>query len=288
MSETNIIKKEDPDKKREDKKECCIKSFYKFVKNSFFIRHFLCIFVFILLIMYLYLSCKKDIRTYLFLSNLKVILPALITAAGVFEGFNINRKKSFKEIVTKERIDWLHRLQNNLSEYLKLTNSIMKKDVEKIVNEKEKEKAKLLIEEKKDKINKLYYEIIFNINHEEDKKALDAIKTYNRLVLGELDKITLSLALTKDIKLELLAIPGDEDELLLKIKDKSERDKLKGLIEEDKLKNILIANVKVKNKNKDKKEKELTKEIYLLREEVSEEFTNIFKEVWKDIKEEAD
>lgn len=218
------------------------------------------------------------------------VLSALIAVIGVFAGFYYNKREKYKEIVTKERIDWLHRLQNNLSEYLKLTNSIMKKDIEKIVNENEKEKAKLLIEEKKDKINKLYYEIIFNINHEEDKKALDVIKTYNRLVLGELDKITLSLALTKDIKLELLAIPGDEDELLLKIKDKSERDKLKGLIEEDKLKNILIANVKVKNKNKDKdkKEKELTKEISLLRKEVSEEFTNIFKEVWKDIKEEAD
>ena len=216
------------------------------------------------------------------------VFSALIAVIGVFAGFYYNKREKYKEIVTTERIDWLHMLQNNLSEYLKLTNSIMKKDVEKTV--KEKEKAKLLIEEKKDKINKLYYEIIFNINHEEDKKALDAIKTYNRLVLGELDKITLSLALTKDIKLELLAIPGDEDELLLIIKDESERDKLKGLIEEDKLKNILIANVKVKNKNKDKdkKEKELTKEIYLLREEVSEEFTEIFKEVWKDIKEEAD
>ena len=217
-----------------------------------------------------------------------ILLSSIITVSGVYAGFHFNKRQTYKGIVTKERIEWLHRLQNNLSEYLKLTNSIMKKDVEKTVNEKEK--AKLLIEEKKDKINKLYYEIIFNINHEEDKKALDAIKTYNRLVLGELDKITLSLALTKDIKLELLAIPGDEDELLLKIKDKSERDKLKGLIEEDKLKNILISNVKVKNKNKDKdkKEKELTKEISLLREEVSEEFTEIFKEVWKDIKEEAD
>lgn len=159
MSETNIIKKEDPDKKREDKKECCIKSFCKFVKNSFFIRHFLCIFVFILLIIYLYLSYKKDIRTYLFLSNLKVILPALLAAAGVFEGFNINRKKSFKEIVTKERIDWLHRLQNNLSEYLKLTRNGEAED--------------------KDKVTELYYKIIFAINHEEHKKALAAIKIYN-------------------------------------------------------------------------------------------------------------
>lgn len=219
-----------------------------------------------------------------------ILLSSIITVSGVFAGFRFNKKQTYKEIVTKERINWLHKMQENLSEYLKLTNSIMEKDIEKIVNEKEKEKAKLLIEEKKDKINKLYYEIIFNINHEEDKKALDVIKTYNRLVLGELDKITLSLALTKDIKLELLAIPGDEDELLLKIKDKSERDKLKGLIEEDKLKNILIANVKVKNKNKDKKEKEkeLTKEISLLREEVSEEFTEIFKEVWTHVKKEAD
>lgn len=214
------------------------------------------------------------------------VLSALIAVAGVFAGFSYNKREKYKEIVTKERINWLHKMQDNLSEYLKLTKSIPEKNIEKIVNEK----AKLLIEEKKDKINKLYYEIIFNINHENDKDAYNTIKTYNSLVLGELDKITLSLALTKDIKLELLAIPGDEDELLLKIKDKSERDKLKGLIEEDKLKNILIANVKVKNKNKDKdkKEKELTKEISLLRKEVSEEFTEIFKEVWTRIKKEAD
>lgn len=247
MSETNIIKKEDPDKRRENKKESWIKSIYKFVRNSFFIRHFLCIFVFILLIIYLYLSYKKDIRTYFFLSNLKVILPALIAAAGVFEGFNINRKKSFKEIVTKERIDWLHRLQNNLSEYLKLTNSIMKKDVEKIVNEKEKEKAKLLIEEKKDKINKLYYEIIFNINHQEHKKALDAIKSYNDYIFGR--------ELEKDIKIKkkIIEIESQDTHELKKFK----------------------CYVYINNFEK-------------LRSEVETNFTEIFKEVWEDIKEEAD
>ena len=201
-----------------------------------------------------------------------ILLSSIITVSGVYAGFHFNKRQTYKEIVTKERIEWLHKMQDNLSEYLLLT------------------KPNYLMYLDRDRINKLYYEIIFNINHEEDKKALDAIKTYNRLVLGELDKITLSLALTKDIKLELLAIPGDEDELLLKLKDKSERDKLKDLIEEDKQKNILIANGKVKNKNKDKdkKEKELTKEISLLREEVSEEFTEIFKEVWTRVKEEAD
>lgn len=227
MSETNIIKKEDPDKKREDKKENCIKSFYKFVKNSFFIRHFLCLFVFILFIIYLYFSYKKDIRTYFFLSNLKVILPALIAAAGVFEGFNINRKKSFKEIVTKERIKWLHRLQNNLSEYLKLTRKGKAKD--------------------KDKVTKLYYKIIFSINHEEHKKALDAIKSYNDYIFGrELEK-------NIKIKKKIIEVESQDTHELKKFK----------------------CYVYINNFEK-------------LRREVEKNFTEIFKEVWENIKEEAD
>lgn len=141
------------------------------IKNSFIKRHFFCFFVFILLLIYLYLSFKEETRTYYFLSNLKIILPALVAAAGVFEGFNINRKKSFKEIVTKERIKWLHMIQNNLSEYLKLTRN-----------------GKINIEDK-DKVTELYYKIIFNINHEKDKEALDAIKDYNEYIFSkELDK----------------------------------------------------------------------------------------------------
>lgn len=216
------------------------------------------------------------------------VLSALIAVIGVFAGFYFNKKQTYKEIVTKERINWLHKMQENLSEYLKLTNSMLEKDIEKIVNEKEKEKSKLLIEEKKDKINKLYYEIIFNINHENNKDAYNTIKTYNSLVLGELDKINLSLALTKDIKLELLAVAGKEDELLFKIKDESERNKIKGLIGDEDLENILTAEDKDKNKDKDEDEKELPKEISLLRKEVSEEFTKIFNETWNRIKREAD
>lgn len=141
------------------------------IKNLFNLRHFLCFFVILLLFVYLFLSYKEDTRTYYFLSNLKEILPALITAAGVFEGFNINRKKSFKEIVTKERIKWLHMIQNNLSEYLKLTRN-----------------GKINIEDK-DKVTELYYKIIFNINHEKDKEALDAIKDYNEYIFSkELNK----------------------------------------------------------------------------------------------------
>lgn len=198
------------------------------------------------------------------------VLSALIAVIGVFAGFYYNKREKYKEIVTKERIDWLHKMQENLSEYLVLTSSGKAKDID------------------RDKVRKLYYEIILNINHENDKEALDAIKTYNSLVLGELDKITPSLVLTEDIKLELLAVAGKEDELLLKIKDESERDKLIGLIENEKLKNILIAKVNDKNKDKDIDENELPKEISLLREKVSEEFTKIFNETWNRIKREAD
>lgn len=144
------------------------------IKNLFNLRHFLCFFVILLLFVYLFLSYKEDTRTYYFLSNLKIILPALITAAGVFEGFNINRKKSFKEIVTKERIKWLHMIQNNLSQYLMLTRN-----------------GEINIKDK-DKVTELYYMIIFNINHEDDIEALNAIKHYNEYIFAkELEKYIL-------------------------------------------------------------------------------------------------
>lgn len=197
-----------------------------------------------MLLIYLFLSYKEDTRTYYFLSNLKIILPALITAAGVFEGFNINRKKSFKEIVTKERIKWLHRLQNNLSQYLKLTRN-----------------GKINIEDK-DKVTELYYKIIFNINHEDDKddkdykddkddkddkEALDAIKDYNEYIFSK--------ELNKDIL----------------IKD--------GIIE--------IESIETHEVNKFTYY-EYIKNYENLRNKVEISFTKLFKDVWKKIKNEAD
>lgn len=228
MGQANFIsKKENPDKTAKDKDHTWINPINNCLKKSFFLRHFLCFFVFILLIIYLYLSYKNDIRTYFFLSNLKVILPALVAGAGVFEGFNINRKKSFKEIVTKERIKWLHRLQNNLSEYLKLTR---------------KGKA-----ENENKVTRLYYKIIFAINHEEDKKALDAIKIYNDYIFGrELEK-------NIKIKKKIIEIESQDSHEVKKFK----------------------CYVYINNFEK-------------LRREVEKNFTEIFKKVWENIKEEAD
>ncbi len=228
MGQANFIsKKENLDKTAKDKNHSCINCIINCLKKSFFLRHFLCFFVFILLIIYLCLSYKKDIRTYFFLSNLKVILPALVAGAGVFEGFNINRKKSFKEIVTKERINWLHRLQNNLSEYLKLTRE------GKAVDE--------------NKVTRLYYKIIFAINHEEDKKALDAIKIYNDYIFGR--------ELEKNIKIR------------------------KGIIE---LESQDTHEVKKFTYYKYKKN------FGKLRSKVEKSFAKIFKEVWEEIKKEAD
>lgn len=230
MSQSNFIsKKDNPDKTAKDKNNTWISPLNNYLNNSFFVRHFLCIFVFILLIIYLYLSYKKDIRTYFFLSNLKIILPALIAGAGVFEGFNINRKKSFKEIVTKERIRWLHRLQNNLAEYLRLTREGEAEDKD------------------KDKVTKLYYKIIFAINHEEDKKALDSIKSYNDYIFGrELEK-------NIKIKKKIIEIESLESQELKKFK----------------------CYVYINNFEK-------------LRREVEKNFTEIFKNVWEDVKKEAD
>ena len=155
------------------------------------------------------------------------VLSALIAVIGVFAGFYYNKREKYKEIVTKERIDWLHRLQNNLSEYLKLTR---------------KGKA-----EDKDKVTKLYYKIIFAINHENDKKALAAIKSYNDYIFR--------IESVRNIKIR------------------------KGIIE---LESQDTHEVKKFTYYKYKKN------FGKLRSNVEKSFAEIFKEVWENIKEEAD
>lgn len=103
MSQFNsLTKKENQDKTAKNKKYSWKNCIINCIKKSFILRHFLCFFVFILLIIYIYFSWKKDTRTYFFLSNLKAILPALVAAVGVFEGFNINRKSPLKKLSLKK------------------------------------------------------------------------------------------------------------------------------------------------------------------------------------------
>lgn len=96
-----------------------------------------------------------------------IILAAFISVFGVFAGFRFNRKQTYKEIVTRERIDWLRDLKNNFSEYLALTSYgyVRYNDI--------------------DRVRELYNKIIFNINSVNDIEALEAIKNYDDFVFGK-------------------------------------------------------------------------------------------------------
>lgn len=84
-----------------------------------------------------------------------IILAAFISVFGVFAGFRFNRKQTYKEIVTRERIEWLHKMQEALAEFLALTSNT------KVTNR---------FEDKKERARELYYLIISNLNVKEDKK----------------------------------------------------------------------------------------------------------------------
>ena len=157
------------------------------------------------------------------------VLSALIAVIGVFAGFRFNKKQTYKEIVTKERIEWLHKMQENLSEYLVLTSSGKAKDID------------------RDKVRKLYYEIFLNINHEDDKKALDAIKIFNDYIFGR--------ELEKNIKIKKKIIEIESQDT-------------------HEVKKFTYYKYK-KNFGK-------------LRSNVEKSFAEIFKEVWENIKKEAD
>lgn len=163
------------------------------------------------------------------------VLAALVTVDGVFAGFYFNKRQTYKEIVTKERIEWLHKMQENLALYLDLTSS----------NKEESENPQ---DHQKDNANKLYYEILFNINHDKDKNAVEALENYHKVyykIFEGQDKFEIELEKT--------------DDGIFKIKDSKVSEDIDKLILEEKLKGKVI-----------------------------EEFVKIFNETWRDIKSEAD
>lgn len=93
-----------------------------------------------------------------------IILAAFISVFGVFAGFRFNRKQTYKEIVTRERIEWLHKMQEALAEFLALTSKddFADEDEYKIYRARE-----------------LYYLIISNLNVKEEegkKNERDAVE----------------------------------------------------------------------------------------------------------------
>ena len=204
------------------------------------------------------------------------IIAASIAVLGVYFTVMENKEKTYNEIVTRERIEWLHKMQEKLAYYLEPTSST-------VATSDSNKKAKASVEDN-EIANRLYYELSFNINHHKDADALKALNNYHYARNGKPDKIKVNLALKDEVKLELVLDKGEEGELLFIIKDKRELEKLKNLISPGELEKIKIGK---ENENFDE-EKEFEKELALLKKDLSEEFTKIFNETWGDIKREAD
>lgn len=109
-------------------------------------------------ILYIIISVNSNILQLISDDNkgeaLGLIISAVITVTGVFVGFYFNKRQTYKEIVTRERIEWLHKIQEALAEFLAITskNDLLSGDKDKL-----------------DKARKLYYLIISNLNVKEDK-----------------------------------------------------------------------------------------------------------------------
>lgn len=191
-----------------------------------------------------------------------IILASFISIIGVFFGFKFNRKQTYNEIVTRERIEWLHKMQEALAEFLALTskNDLLSGDKDKL-----------------DKARKLYYLIISNLNVKEDKekknknereaveslyeyarsRGLDVELNFNRNLDSEENKDSNKSISFEDLK------KANEDL----------KDKIKTL--EDKIKNL-------------RKTEEVDPLAGLKRKEIIRKYTEIFNETWNRIKNEAD
>lgn len=209
-----------------------------------------------------------------------LIFSTMITVSGVFAGFVFNRRQTYKEIVTRERIEWLHKMQEALAEFLALTSE--NKPVDKVKEAGELYNliiSNLNVKEDKDKeeARKLYYLIISNLNVKEDKKKenkneRDAVELlYNYANSRGLD---VELNFDRKIKSEEKKDSNDTksiDELEKDIEDL--KDQIRTL--EEKIK-ILQENKEVDSLAGHK------------RKEIIKQYTEIFNETWNRIKDEAD
>lgn len=260
------------------------KKLFNFLKEKIFILFFILLIISVLFAFNSVILNTKDlIPRDKIAESYGLIFSTFITVFGVFAGFYFNKKQTYKEIVTRERIEWLHKMQEKLANYLEPTSATEAKSSSEGATSDPNKKAKASVEDNAT-VNRLYYELSFNINHNKDADALKALNNYHYARKGKPDKIKVNLALMDEVKLELVLDKGEEDELLLIIKDERELKKLKDIISPNELEKIKIGK---ENENLDE-EKEFEKELALLKKDLSEEFTKIFNETWGDIKREAD
>lgn len=186
-----------------------------------------------------------------------ILLSSIITVFGVCVGYIFNKKQTYKEIVTKERIEWLHKMQEALAKFLALTS----KDT---LDENDKKTAR-----------KLYYLIISNLNVKEevgkknDRKAVESLYTYARS-----KKLDVELNFDREIKCN-----KKTDSNCTEIQDEKEKEieKLKKDIEN------LENKIKILENNGDTNHLAGPR-----RKEIISEYTKTFNETWNRIKEEAE
>ena len=227
-----------------------------------------------ILIILLLIICIYLIITYKAYSadGIGSIVAASIAVLGVYYTAMENKKKTYNEIVTRERIEWLHKMQEALAEFLSITSN------PKVTNR---------FKDKKDRARELYYLIISNLNVKVDKEKKNEKENENENENeNERDAVELlyKYANSKGLDVELnfnRNLDSDEDKDSNKSISYEELKKAN----EDLTKQIKTLEDKIKIL---KKNKEVDSLAGLKRKEIISKYTEIFNETWNRIKNEAD
>lgn len=227
-----------------------------------------------LLILYLILYVNSNILQLISDDNmgeaLGLIISAVITVTGVFVGFYFNKRQTYKEIVTRERIEWLHKMQEALAEFLSITS-----------NSKVTNRSK----DKKDRARELYYLIISNLNVKVDKEKKNEKEKENENE-NERDAVELlyKYANSKGLDVEL--------NFYRKIKSEENKDANGSISHKELEKEIEKLKERIKaleyNITIMRKTEEADPLAELKRKEIISKYTEIFNETWNRIKKEAD
>lgn len=122
-----------------------------------------------------------------FISRLGTILPALIAVAGVYATVANNRRGTYKEIVTRERIDWIHDLRDSLAELMEIMEAyeVSGEEIDQAIYKKDMRKVK-----------QLYFRIIssLNVDDKKDKKLIHirAILSLNKYLKDKKQELPLN------------------------------------------------------------------------------------------------
>ena len=247
-------------RKKDSEEKCKCKPIFDFIKAYFI---YICTLILSLLILYIFLCYNSNILNLIREGeSLGLIISALITVTGVFVGFYFNKKQTYKEIVTRERIEWLHKMKEALAEYLSITSNT------KVTNR---------FEDKKERARELYYLIISNLNVKEDK---DEKNKNERDAVELLHKYANSKGLDVELNFDRNVDREEKkDSKVTKSIDELKEEKGK-LIEE-----IKTLEDKIKNL---RKSEEVDPLAGLKRKEIISKYTEIFNKTWNRIKNEAD